>query len=418
MFSTKSEVMEFINENDVKFIRLVFCDVFGKQKNMSIMASELPRAFETGISIDASAIRWFGEVEKSDLFLVPDPLTVSLLPWRPSHGSVARFFCNIRYPDGTDFELDSRRILKKAVNMARKSRLTCNFGAECEFYLLKTDGEGEPTNTPFDNAGYMDIAPYDKGENVRREICLTLEEMGFSLEGSHHECGPGQNEIDFKYSDAMSSADNVITFKAVVKTIAERNGLYASFAPKPLANEYGNGLHINLSLHMLNMMTEEKSGKNSKYMDSFMAGIMKHIYEMTLFLNPAAQSYERLGLFKAPKYITWSRYNRSQLIRIPAGEGEYSRIELRSPDPMANPYIAYALIIYAGLDGVEKSMILPEPMNINIYKSESEVLQELNRLPCNLKEAVYAAESSEFIKNCLPARVIEAYKNSSSDFDV
>lgn len=405
MFYTKSDVIEFINENDVKFIRLAFCDLFGTQKNVSIMPSELQRAFDTGISIDASAIRGFADVEKSDMFLVPDSSTMSLLPWRPSHGRVVRFFCNIRYPDGAPFELDSRAILKQAVDTAEKKGIFCNFGAECEFYLFKTDEEGRPTNIPFDNAGYMDIAPEDQGENVRREICLTLEEMGFLLECSHHECGPGQNEIDFKYSDALSSADKVTTFKVVVKTIAARNGLYASFSPKPLEDEDGNGLHINMSPHSIDKTRDEQ-----KLKDSFMAGIMAHVCEMTAFLNPTSESYKRLGSFKAPKYITWSQQNRSQLIRIPAGTGEYERIELRSPDPAANPYIAYALLIYAGLDGIESDMVPPKPMNADLFKVSEDVLKDLEHLPQSYEEAISIAEKSEFIRKWIPGRMFDTYK--------
>lgn len=405
MFYTKSDVVEFINENDVKFIRLAFCDLFGTQKNVSIMPSELQRAFDTGISIDASAIRGFADVEKSDMFLVPDFSTMSLLPWRPSHGRVVRFFCNIRYPDGAPFELDSRAILKQAVDTAEKKGIFCNFGAECEFYLFKTDEGGGPTNIPFDNAGYMDIAPEDQGENVRREICLTLEEMGFLLECSHHECGPGQNEIDFKYSDALSSADKVTTFKVVVKTIAARNGLYASFSPKPLEDEDGNGLHINMSPHSIDKTRDEQ-----KLKDSFMAGIMAHVCEMTAFLNPTSESYKRLGSFKAPKYITWSQQNRSQLIRIPAGTGEYERIELRSPDPAANPYIAYALLIYAGLDGIESDMVPPKPMNANLFKVSEDVLKDLEHLPQSYEEAISIAEKSEFIRKWIPGRMLDTYK--------
>ena len=308
-----SEVLKFVEENDVKFIRLAFCDIFGTQKNVAIMPEELPRAFETGISLDASSVRGFFNARETDLFLVPDPGTLSILPWRPSHGRVVRLFCNIRYPDGRIFEGDCRNILRKAAARAASMGYVCKIGSECEFYLFQTDENGDPTMIPQDRAGYCDIAPRDRGENVRREICLTLEQMGIRPENSHHEQGPGQNEIDFKYSDALSAADNLITFKSVVKTIAARNGLYASFMPKPLADKSGSGMHINLSLfkNRKNLFGTDGSGR-SEEAESFMAGILHRVPEITAFLNPLTNSYARFGSFDAPKYLTWSHQNRSQ----------------------------------------------------------------------------------------------------------
>lgn len=405
MYRTENDVMEFVRENDVKFVRLAFCDIFGAQKNISIMASELSRAFEMGISFDASAIEGFGAEERSDLFLFPDLSTLSVLPWRPANGRVIRFFCDIRHPDGSLFELDCRNLLKKTSAKIREAGYNCHIGSECEFYLFKTGESGEPTNEPLDNGGYMDTTPIDKGENVRREICLTLEEMGISIESSHHEEGPGQNEIDFKYSGVVSSADNVTTYKFVVRTIAERNGLFASFKPKPLKNNAGNGMHINLSLSKIgdNIMTQEL-----EY--SFMAGILEHIEEITAFLNPTRESYERLGAFKAPKYVTWSPENRSQLVRIPAATGEYSRIEVRSPDCAANPYIAYSLLLEAGLDGIKRGLTPPEPHNINIFTAPENVLSGLRKLPDSFAGAIALAEKSELVRNVLSRKIIDAYK--------
>lgn len=405
MFYTESEVMSFIRDSDVKFIRLAFCDIFGVQKNVSIIPSELERAFETGISFDASAIKGFGDESKSDLFLFPDPSTLSLLPWRPSHGRVVRFYCDIKYPDGGPFELDGRYLLKQAMETAKQAGFLCNIGAECEFYLFKTDEDGNPTDIPFDNAGYMDIAPRDKGENVRREICLSLEEMGIMPESSHHEEGPGQNEIDFRYSDPLTSADNVITFQSVVKTIAARNGLYATFRPKPIPEKSGNGLHINLSPQKIGTPYCEPC-----YLDSFMAGIMKHICEITAFLNPCTESYRRLGEYKAPRYVTWSPQNRSHLIRIPAGKGEYARIELRSPDSLANPYLAYALLIRAGLEGIEQELSPGEPLNMNLYTAPEHVKAGLTQLPQTLEAAIELASGSAFVNQALPKRLMEAYR--------
>lgn len=398
MIYTAREVYDFVRQEDVKFIRLAFCDVNGKQKNISIMPDELPRAFSDGISFDASAIKGFGDEVGSDLLLFPVPSTLNILPWRSSHGNVIRMFCSMKYPDGTQFEKDSRMILQRAVDAAAAKGVSVQFGAEFEFYLFNTDEKGMPTDEPFDRAGYMDVAPEDRGENARREICLTLLEMGIKPESSHHEEGPGQNEIDFRYSDAMTSADNAMNFMIVVKAAAQRNGIYADFSPKPLPGESGNGLHINMSV---------KTADGEDHTNAFMAGILAHIKEMTAFLNPTEDSYKRLGEKKAPKYITWSPENRSQLIRIPAAKGEYRRIELRSPDPTANPYIAYALLITAGLDGIERELTAPEAVNVNLYKADSSVTEPFDRLPASLDEAIAVAESSDFVRGVIGMNITD-----------
>ena len=394
------EVMTFVEEEDVKFIRLAFCDIHGRQKNISIMPSELKRAFTYGVSFDASAVAGFGDVVRSDLFLHPDPSTLSVLPWRPSNGRVVRMFCDIKYPDGRRFEKDGRYILMQAVQKARQAGISCFFGAEFEFYLFNLDDNGEPTDTPFDKAGYMDIAPDDKGENVRREICFNLLEMGIFPESSHHEEGPGQNEIDFRYSTPLNAADNAVTFKSVVQTIARRNGLFADFSPKPLMHESGNGLHINVSV---------KAESGEDVTESFMAGVLEHTVEMTAFFNPVASSYKRLGEKKAPKYVTWSHENRSQLIRIPAVKSEsHRRMELRSPDPAANPYIVYALIIYAGLDGIKRNLKPAAPCNCNLFTADSVVTDSLTNLPDTIEKARNIAKNNEFIKRVLPEGYAES----------
>lgn len=405
---TISEVLQFVEENDVKFIRLAFCDIFGVQKNISIMPSELPRAFDTGISFDASSIDGFMNIDESDLFLVPDPSTLSILPLRPSRGRVVRFFCDIKYPDGRHFEGDGRYILKNVLNELKEMKYICKVGTEFEFYLFETDENGFPTKKPFDMGTYFDIAPIDKGENIRREICLTLEEMNITPESSHHESGPGQNEIDFKYDDALTTADNFVTFKSVVKSVAARNGLYASFMPKPLKNESGNGLHINLSLFKngLNIFKTEID-EHSQAAESFIAGILERIQEITLFLNPITNSYYRFGNFEAPKYISWSHQNRSQLIRIPASKGENSRMELRSPDPSCNPYIALALIIKAGMEGIKKGIKLIPSYNFNMYENKNS--KDFKKLPETLEEAIILAEKSDFIKSVIPNKTLEKY---------
>ena len=394
------EIIQYIKEEGVKFIRLAFCDVFGKQKNISIMPDELPRAFTFGIAIDASAIEGFGDETHSDLLLHPEADTLMPLPWRPEQGRVVRMFCTITYPDGQPFEYDCRSILKKAVQTAKAAGLSFFFGTEQEFYLFCLDEHGNPTKRPYDQAGYMDIAPEDRGENIRREICLTLEQMGIRPESSHHEDGPGQNEIDFRYSDPLTAADNAATFQTVVKTIAMRNGLAADFSPKPLPDQAGNGFHINISV---------KSFNHTDYMGEMIAGILDKVADITLFLNPSESSYQRFGQNKAPKYISWSSENRSQLVRVPAAVGEYRRAELRSPDPTANTYLAFTLLIYASLHGISEHLSLPPAADLNLFKADANTLSHFKKLPDNLQSARVLASQSSFVKSCLPKALIELY---------
>lgn len=394
------EVMQYVQEEDVKFIRLAFCDVFGRQKNISIMPQELDRAFAYGIAFDASSVTGFGDEAHSDLLLHPEPETLMLLPWRPEHGKVVRMFSSISYPDGSPFECDTRSLLKKAVEEAGKAGFRFDFGAEQEFYLFNMDENGKATNIPYDEAGYMDIAPDDRGENIRREICLTLEQMGIQPESSHHEEGPGQNEIDFRYSDALTAADNAMTFQNVTRIVAHRNGLIADFSAKPLPRRPGNGFHINISVN---------TGDASAPLDQVIAGILEKIQDITVFLNPTENSYERFGSNKAPKYISWSAENRSQLIRVPAQVGGTRRAELRSPDPVANPYLAFTLMIQAGLWGIEKNLLLPDPADLNLYQASPQTLARYQCLPQNRAEAVRAAQYSEFIQSSVPKAVAEEY---------
>ena len=394
------EVIQYVNEEDVKFIRLAFCDVYGRQKNISIMPGELPRAFEHGITFDASSIEGFSDERYSDLFLRPDPETLAVLPWRPEHGRVVRMFCTITKPNGELYECDTRSILKKAVADAKKAGVEFYFGSELEFYLFKLDEEGNPTKVPYDEAGYMDMAPEDRGENVRREICLDLEQMGILPESSHHEQGPGQNEIDFRYSKPLGAADDAMTFQTVVKTIARRSGLYADFSPKPISGKPGNGLHINMSV---------RDDDNHILLPQMLAGVMKYIKDFTVFLNPVEASYERFGHSKAPKYISWSSENRSQLIRIPAASGQYRRAELRSPDPMANPYLAYSLLIYAGLYGIENKLDLPPAADVNFFKADRSIQKQYQELPETLEMAKKIASDSEFVAKYLPESIINIY---------
>lgn len=421
MTNAANDVLDFVRESDVKFVRLAFCDLFGTMKNISIMSSELERAFQHGISFDGSAIKGFCDVTNSDLLLFPIPSTMTLLPWRPQQGSVIRLLCDIYNPDGTPFIGDGRVYLKKAVQRCAEMGYSCQIGTECEFYLFKTDENGYPTLNTHDNGGYFDMAPVDKGENIRREICLCLEEIGIQPETSHHEQGPGQNEIDFKYSDALIAADNFLIFKSVVKAIAARNGLFASFMPKPIPGKSGSGLHVNLSLSMNNKNIFDMSNQvQNQTAESFIAGILNRILEITAFLNPITNSYERLGKFEAPKYVSWSHQNRSQLIRIPAASGEYSRMELRSPDPSLNPYLAFALLLHAGLDGILQKQTLPKPLDINLYAAGRDVLEGIPRLPDSLGEALEYAEKSQFVRSILGDAILERYcamkKAEEADF--
>lgn len=392
------EIKEFIEQEDVKFVRLAFCDLNGKMKNMSISPDELDRAFSDGISFDASAIESFGGEDKSDLVLMPIANTINVLPWRPSRGKVVRMFCNIKYPDGTPYELDSRQILQNAINEAKEMGLTFQIGTEFEFYLFKTDENGDPTDEPFDKAGYMDVAPEDRGENIRREICLTLLEMGITPEGSMHLDGPGQNQIVFRYADAITAADNAMHFVSVVKAAAQRNGLYADFTPKPIVNKPGNGLHINLSV---------QSDDGKQYNENFLAGVLEHIREMTVFLNTKPESYNRLGEHTAPKFVSWTRENRSQLLRVPATRNDHKRFELRSPDPCLNPYLAFAMLIYAGLDGIRNNLELPEASDISLHDANESVTGKLKRLPETLEEARKLAKDSEFVNKVLNKKLVE-----------
>lgn len=410
MNSTVNEVLEFVKENDVKFVRLSFCDLFGYQKNISIMANELQSAFENGISFDAHSIRGFRDVTQSDLFLFPDPSTLMVLPWRPGPGRVVRFYCDIKSPDGSLFPNDGRVVLKRVIKRALNVGYVCKIGAECEFYLFKTGDDGQPTETTLDNGGYLDIAPLDKGEDIRREICLTLEEMGIQPETSHHEQGPGQNEIDFRFNEALACADNFLTFKSTVKAIASRNGLFASFMPKPLSDAPGSGMHINISLSQEGQNIFKDVGKGqSNAADNFIAEVLARTPEITLFLNPIPNSYDRFGKCDAPKYVSWSHQNRSQLVRIPAAGGEKVRMELRSPDPSLNPYFAFALIIAAGLDGIENKTPLPPAVDADLHTADKNITKDLVPLPDTFEKAIALAENSSFIKSVIGDELLSKY---------
>lgn len=385
---TIDEVMKYIEEEDVKFIRLAFRDAYGVQKNISVSPGEVKKAFEEGAPINARVIAGFGDCPYATLYLRPDPDTMAILPWRPDSGRVLRMFCDIYTPEGEEYESDTRRILRKAIEKADVSGVEFRFGTETEFYLFNKDEEGNPTKIPYDRAGYMDIAPLDKCENVRREISLTIESMGLTPERSHHERGPGQNEIDFHYAKPLKAADQMITFKMVVSTVADRFGLVSDFSPMPMDGQPGNGYHINI-------YAVDKSGNDVVRYAA--AGIIDRIRDMTIFLNPTDASYSRLGQNLAPDRVNWSSAADSELMYIESRRGK-TRVELRSPDASSNPYLVYALLIHAGLYGIENKLSLPEEM-------DSEALL----LPGSRKEAAKLASGSGFVRKYVPEGIICEY---------
>ncbi len=403
---TIDAVLEFVLENDVKFIRLAYCDIFGQEKNMSIMSTELEEALTMGIHFDGFIVPGYEDNEYQDLYLKPDPSTLCVLPWRPQHGRVVRFFCDIIQPDGTPFPYDARKFLKDTLQECADMGFACRTGLRSEFYLFKTDENGLPTTEPLDDAGYCDIAPRDRGENIRREICLCLEEMGIQPECSHHEAGPGQNEITFRASDPLGTADDYITYKNVIGAISARNGVAASFAPKPIKGVSGNGLHIKFCTYKNGRKTDET---DPSFMDHFMAGIFNRTKDITVFLNTTVESYERFGENEAPKYITWSTQNRSRLMRTPIVAGKRTCFILRSPDSGINPYLAIAMVIQAGLAGLRGSEELPAPVNTSMRNMSIEEKQEYDKLPGSLAEAIYVAKNSDFLKSSACCEIAERF---------
>ena len=385
---TYEEVMNFIEEEDVKFIRLAFRDAYGVQKNISVMPGELKKAFEDGAPINARVISGFEDSPYATLYLKPDSDTMAILPWRPDSGRVLRMFCDVYTPEGEVYVPDTRAILKNAVRLSEEKGIEFRFGTETEFYLFRKDDEGNPTRIPYDDAGYMDIAPMDRCENIRREITLTIEQMGLTPERSHHERGPGQNEIDFHYGKPLKAADQMTTFKMVVNTVADRNGLVADFSPLPIPEKPGNGYHINI-------YAVDRSGEDVVKFAA--AGIIEKIREITIFLNPKDASYARLGNNTAPDKANWSSTGASELFYMETYKGK-TRVELRSPDALSNPYLVYALLIHAGLSGIDRRLSLPKEQD------EAAML-----LPGSRREAGKLAETSEFVRSIVPEGILNAY---------
>ena len=412
---TKEDIMELVQDEDVEFIRLQFTDMFGQMKNVAITVSQLGKALDNRCMFDGSSIEGFARIEEADMILYPDLDTLAIFPWRPQQGKVARLICDVKRPGGEPFEGDPRYVLKRAVREAAELGYTFEVGPECEFFLFHTDENGLPTTITHEKAGYFDFGPLDLGENARRDMVLTLEDMGFIVESSHHEIAPAQHEIDFQYDEALATADNIMTFKLAVKTIAKRHGLHATFMPKPKFGVNGSGMHINMSL--------AKDGKNifsdpadknglSREAYWFIGGIMKHMKGMTAITNPLVNSYKRLVPgYEAPVYIAWSATNRSPLIRIPSSRGEHTRIELRCPDPSANPYLALAVCLRAGLDGIVNHIDPPESVDCNIFDltEEERKSRGIEAVPASLREAVSELEKDELIREVLGVHMADKY---------
>ncbi len=414
---SRQDIIRMVEEEDVEFIRLQFTDIFGMLKNVAITAGQLEKALDNRCMFDGSAIEGFVRKEETDMYLYPDLDTFEIFPWRPQQGKVARLICDVHCPDGSPFEGDPRYVLKKALKEAEDMGYQFNVGPECEFFLFHTDEEGRPTTTTHETAGYFDVGPIDLAENVRRDIVLNLEDMGFEIESSHHEIAPAQHEVDFQYERGLKAADNILTFKMAVKTIAKRHGFHATFMPKPKAGVNGSGMHINMSLEDAfgkNLFADSSDEKGlSKLAYQFMAGILYHIKSMTILMNPLVNSYKRLiPGYDAPTHIAWSTVsNRGQLIRIPTSKDASTRIELRSPDAAMNPYLALAACLAAGLDGIKKDMTPPESISRNVLAMTEEELKQrgINQLPETLGEAIEEFENDSFLKEVLGMHIYSKY---------
>lgn len=413
---TKEDIIRLVRENDVSFIRLQFTDILGTLKNVAITPSQLEKALDNKCMFDGSSIEGFVRIEESDMYLYPDYDSFVIIPWRPQQDRVARLICDVYKPDGTPFEGDPRYVLKKTIQRAADMGLSFNVGPECEFFLFHTDDTGHATTETYDEAGYFDLGGTENGENARRDMVLALEEMGFEIEASHHEVAVAQHEIDFKYSDALDAADHIMTFKMAVKAIARQHGMCATFMPKPIFGINGSGMHTNMSLFT-------KDGKNafydpddsiglSKMAYSFIAGIMKHMRSMTAITNPLVNSYKRLVPgYEAPCYIAWTASNRSALIRVPASRGMGTRVELRCPDPACNSYLELAVLLAAGLDGIEQGMQPVDAVSENIFHMtlDEREARGIESLPGNLHEAIREMRDSQFVKDVLGDHVFTKY---------
>ena len=416
MGHTKEDIIRLVEDEEIEFIRMQFVDIFGQLKNVAITASQIEKAVNNQIMFDGSSIEGFTRINESDQCLYPDLNSFTIFPWRPSQGKVARLICDVYNPDGTPFVGDPRGVLRRVLRRAQDMGFdTFNIGPELEFFLFETDEMGRATTITRDEAGYFDLGPLDHGESTRREVCMNLEEMGFEIEASHHECAIGQHEIDFKYVDAMDGADKIMTLKLAVKTLAQKNGLHATFMPKPVYGVAGSGMHLNMSLFKdgRNVFYDEGGQRQlSKTARSFIAGLLCHADGFTALTNPLVNSYKRLGAgYEAPRYKAWSSGNRSTLIRIPSVRGQSTRVELRSPDPSCNPYLAVAACLAAGLDGIAQGLEPPEEISGDVYAMDdaARAAQNIGALPETLKDALDAMEQDRLIMDVLGEHVARHY---------
>ena len=416
MGHTKEDIIRLVEDEEIEFIRMQFVDIFGQLKNVAITASQIEKAVNNQIMFDGSSIEGFTRINESDQCLYPDLNSFTIFPWRPSPGKVARLIGDVYTPDGTPFVGDPRGVLRRVLRRAQDMGFdTFNIGPELEFFLFETDEMGRATTITRDEAGYFDLGPLDHGESTRREVCMNLEEMGFEIEASHHECAIGQHEIDFKYVDAMDGADKIMTLKLAVKTLAQKNGLHATFMPKPVYGVAGSGMHLNMSLFKdgRNVFYDEGGQRQlSKTARSFIAGLLRHADGFTALTNPLVNSYKRLGAgYEAPRYKAWSSGNRSTLIRIPSVRGQSTRVELRSPDPSCNPYLAVAACLAAGLDGIAQGLEPPEEISGDVYAMDdaARAAQNIGALPETLKDALDAMEQDRLIMDVLGEHVARHY---------
>lgn len=412
---TKENILRIVNEKNVKFIRLQFTDIFGFFKNVVVGESLLDKVLSNKCMFDGSSIDGFARIEESDMYLYPDLDTFLIYPW--SNSEFARLICDVHRPNGEHFIGDPRCVLKNVLAEASELGFTVTVGPECEFFLFQMDENQEPVLNPVDKGGYFEFGPIDRGEEVRSEICESLDKMGFNIEAAHHECAPGQHEIDFKYYEALQAADRIETFKMVVKSIAAKYNMYATFMPKPLFQQAGSGMHINISLAEGNkniFYDENAPLQLSRYAKNFIAGIMKHAKGMTGILNPTVNSYKRLASgFEAPMYIAWSASNRSPLIRVPAARGASTRIELRSADSSANPYLALAVCIKAGLQGIKENLIPPVAIESNIFdlSDEEKLKLSIESIPLSLGDAIEEMKKDPLIREALGEHIFDRYVN-------
>ncbi len=413
---TKEEIIKRVREENIQFIRMQFTDIFGQLKNVAITASQIEKAVNNQIMIDGSSIEGFVRINESDQYLRPDLDSFVVFPWDAEYGKTARLICDVYNPDGTPFVGDPRGVLKRVLEKAKRMGYDqFNVGPECEFFLFQTDEEGKPTTKTNDEASYFDLGPLDHGERTRRKICLALEQMDYEIEASHHEVAQGQHEIDFKYTHALKAADDIMTFKLVVKTIAQMDGLHATFMPKPIFGISGSGMHTNMSLFRKgkNVFNDPKGPRGlSKECYHFIAGVLNHVPGMAAITNPLVNSYKRLVPgYEAPCYLAWSASNRSALIRIPAARGQSTRVELRSPDPCCNPYLELAVCLAAGLDGIERKLTPPDEITENIYEMDAKARarKRIASLPASLEEALKAMKRDQLVMDTLGEHVTGQY---------